>query len=43
MNWLIPKITTVSYTPAFIIIAVLAPLTVAAIFFFIKKIEQVEK
>jgi ACS family hexuronate transporter-like MFS transporter len=28
MNWLIQKITTVSYTPAFIIIAVLAPLTI---------------
>lgn len=43
MNWLIPKITTVSYTPAFIIIAVLAPLTIVSIFFFIRKIEQVEK
>lgn len=43
MNWLIPKITTVSYTPAFIIIAVLAPLTIVSVFFFIRKIEQVEK
>ena len=43
MNWLIPKITTVSYTPAFIIIAVLAPLTVASLFLLIKKVEQVEK
>ncbi|WP_418264564.1 MFS transporter [Flavobacterium faecale] len=43
MNWLIPKITTVSYTPAFIIIAVLAPLTLLSIVFFIKKIHPVEK
>lgn len=42
MNWLIPKITTVSYTPAFIIIAVLAPLAVLSIYFFIRKIEPVE-
>lgn len=37
MNWLIPKITTVSYTPAFIIIAVLAPLTIGTIMILIKK------
>ncbi|MGA9638094.1 MFS transporter [Flavobacterium sp.] len=42
MNWLIPKITTVSYTPAFIIIAVLAPLTIGSILFLIKKIVPVE-
>ncbi len=42
MNWLIPQITTVSYTPAFIIIAVLAPLAVLSIYFFIRKIEPVE-
>ncbi|MGB5190677.1 MAG: MFS transporter, partial [Robiginitalea sp.] len=42
MNWLIPKITTVSYTPAFIIIAVLAPLAVLSIYFFIRKIQPVE-
>lgn len=42
MNWLIPKITTISYTPAFIIIAILAPLTVLSIFVLIKKIEPVE-
>lgn len=41
MNWLIPKITTVSYTPAFIIIAVLAPLTIGSIMFLIKKIQPV--
>lgn len=42
MNWLIPKITTVSYTPAFIIIAVLAPLAVLSIYVFIRKIKPVE-
>jgi ACS family hexuronate transporter-like MFS transporter len=43
MNWLIPKITIFSYTPAFIIIAILAPLTVLSLLLFIKKIEPVEK
>ena len=42
MNWLIPKITTVSYTPAFIILAVLAPLTVAAVYVFIKEIKPID-
>lgn len=42
MNWLIPKITTVSYTPAFIIIAVLAPLAVLSIYVLIRKIKPVE-
>ncbi|GHC53930.1 MFS transporter [Ulvibacter litoralis] len=42
MNWLIPKITISSYTPAFIIIAVLAPLAVLSIFGLIRKIEPVE-
>ena len=42
MNWLIPKITTVSYTPAFIIIATLAPLTILSIMVLIKKIEKVD-
>ncbi|MCL6273713.1 MFS transporter [Muricauda sp. 2012CJ35-5] len=42
MNWLIPKITTVSYTPAFIVIAVLAPLAVLSIYVLIKKIKPVE-
>ncbi len=42
MNWLIPKITTVSYTPAFIIIAVLAPLGVLSIYILIRKIKPVE-
>ncbi|TMU56098.1 MFS transporter [Flagellimonas algicola] len=42
MNWLIPKITTVSYTPAFIIIAVLAPLAVLSIYILIRKIKPVE-
>ena len=42
MNWLIPKITAVSYTPAFIIIAVLAPMTIVSLYGLIKKIEPVE-
>ena len=42
MNWLIPKITSVSYTPAFIIIAILAPLAVFSILGLIKKINPVE-
>jgi len=42
MNWLIPKITTVSYTPAFIIIAILAPLAVLSIYILIRKIKPVE-
>lgn len=42
MNWLIPKITTESYTPAFIIIAVLAPLAIASIYILIRKIRPVE-
>lgn len=43
MNWLIPKITQTSYTPAFIIIAVLAPLAILSIIVLIKKIEPVIK
>ncbi|TDE44889.1 MFS transporter [Flavobacterium rhamnosiphilum] len=42
MNWLIPKITTISYTPAFIIIAILAPLSMLSVFVLIKKIEPVD-
>ncbi|MDA8595184.1 MFS transporter [Flavobacteriaceae bacterium] len=42
MNWLIPQITKVSYTPAFIIIAVLAPLAVGSIMVLIKKIQIVD-
>ena len=42
MNTLIPKIAAVSYTPAFIVIAVLAPLAVLSIYTLIKKIEPVE-
>ncbi|MGB1451148.1 MAG: MFS transporter, partial [Marinirhabdus sp.] len=43
MNWLIPIITTRSYTPAFIIIAILAPMTVISLYALIKRIEPVEK
>lgn len=42
MNWMIPKITTVSYTPAFIIIAILAPLAVLSIYILIRQIKPVE-
>lgn len=42
MNWLIPKITTESYTPAFIIIAILAPMAIFSILKLIKKIGPVE-
>ncbi|GAA4269344.1 MFS transporter [Hyunsoonleella aestuarii] len=42
MNSLIPKIASVSYTPAFIVIAVLAPMAVLSIFMLIKKIKPVE-
>lgn len=43
MNSLIPMIASVSYTPAFIVIAVLAPLAVLSIYALIKKIEPVRK
>ncbi|WP_339696778.1 MFS transporter [uncultured Marixanthomonas sp.] len=42
MNWLIPIITTESYTPAFIILAVLAPLAVLSILILVKKIEPID-
>ncbi|MUH34738.1 MFS transporter [Zobellia amurskyensis] len=42
MNSLIPMIASVSYTPAFIVIAVLAPLAVMSIFTLIKRIRPVE-
>ncbi|SHJ07192.1 MFS transporter [Aquimarina spongiae] len=43
MNFVIPKITTVSYTPAFIILAVLAPLSVLSIFVLIKEIKPLKE
>lgn len=43
MNWLIPKITVNSYTPAFIILAVLAPLSVLSIYVLIKEIKPVQQ
>ena len=43
MNWLIPKITETSYTPAFVIIAILAPMAILSIMLLIKKIEPVIK
>ncbi len=42
MNWLIPIITTESYTPAFIILAVLAPLAVMSIYVLIKEIKPID-
>ncbi|OWW23903.1 MFS transporter [Zobellia sp. OII3] len=42
MNSLIPMIASVSYTPAFIVIAVLAPLAVLSIYGLIKRIRPVE-
>jgi ACS family hexuronate transporter-like MFS transporter len=42
MNWLIPIITVDSYTPAFLILAVLAPLSVLSIFVLIKEIKPLQ-
>lgn len=42
MNWLIPIITTESYTPAFIILAILAPLAVISIYMLIKEIKPID-
>ncbi|SIS85547.1 MFS transporter, ACS family, hexuronate transporter [Zobellia uliginosa] len=42
MNSLIPMIASVSYTPAFIVIAVLAPLAILSIYGLIKRIRPVE-
>ena len=43
MNFLIPRIAAVSYTPIFVAIAVFVPLGVGAIYFFARNIESVEK
>lgn len=42
MNFLIPVITKTSYTPAFILIAIMVPLGVYSVFKFCKKIEPVD-
>ncbi|MEL6919260.1 MAG: MFS transporter [Bacteroidota bacterium] len=42
MNWLIPIITTESYTPAFIILAILAPLAVLSVYGLIKEIKPID-
>ncbi len=42
MNFLVPKIAAISYTPIFIAIAVFVPLGIGAIYFFARKIESVE-
>ena len=43
MNFLIPIVAEVSYTPIFIAIAIFVPLGVGAIYFFARNIESVEK
>jgi ACS family hexuronate transporter-like MFS transporter len=43
MNFLVPKIAVVSYTPIFIAIAVFVPLGIGAIYFFARNIESLEK
>jgi MFS transporter, ACS family, hexuronate transporter len=43
MNFLIPKIAAISYTPVFIIIAIFVPLGVGAIYYFARKIRNVEE
>ncbi len=42
MNWLIPIITVESYTPAFIILGVLAPLSILSVHVLIKEIKPIE-
>ncbi|MDG1386525.1 MAG: MFS transporter [Flavobacteriaceae bacterium] len=42
MNWLIPIITVESYTPAFIVLAVLAPLATLSLYLLIKEIKPIE-
>jgi ACS family hexuronate transporter-like MFS transporter len=43
MNFLIPIIAEVSYTPIFIAIAIFVPLGIGAIYFFARNIQSVEK
>lgn len=43
MNFLVPKIAKISYTPVFIAIAVFVPLGIAAIYWFARDIRPVEK
>ena len=43
MNFLIPIVAEVSYTPIFIAIAIFVPLGIGAIYFFARNIESVEK
>lgn len=42
MNYLVPRIAEVSYTPIFITIAVFVPLGIGAIYFFARNIQSVE-
>jgi ACS family hexuronate transporter-like MFS transporter len=43
MNWVVPKIAAISYTPIFIAIAVFVPLGIGAIYFFARNIKPVEE
>ncbi len=43
MNFLVPVISKISYTPIFIMIAVFVPMGVIAVYFFAKNISPVEK
>ena len=43
MNFLVPRIAEVSYTPIFIAIAIFVPLGVGAIYYFAREIKSVEK
>lgn len=43
MNFLVPVIAEVSYTPVFLMIAIFVPLSVGAIYFFARNIRPVEK
>jgi ACS family hexuronate transporter-like MFS transporter len=43
MNFLVPVIAKVSYTPVFIIIAIFVPLGIGAIYLFARKIKPVEE
>lgn len=43
MNFLVPKIAAISYTPIFVTIAIFVPLGVGAIYFFARNIRPVEE
>lgn len=43
MNFIIPRIAEVSYTPIFVIISIFVPLGIGAVYFFARKIRPVEE